>query len=197
MTTKEIALATGKPERTVYNWVKRYCAKSAEAGAKLAEAQKSGGKPAEWTLDESCQIIEIGLGKNAAALYRENANQKPTTLDAAAIAQVVGQTITAMMPAIRAALMGTVPENKITALPAPLALSTRDQLRRVVNAYGNASGDFRGAWNELYTQYYYRYHRNLRECAKNRNMDTLDYAESEGLLEDLLALAIDLYGRAA
>ncbi|KYC44701.1 MAG: hypothetical protein AMQ22_02279 [Candidatus Methanofastidiosum methylothiophilum] len=30
-------------------------------------------KPADYTLDETCLIIEKGLGKNAASLFRENA----------------------------------------------------------------------------------------------------------------------------
>jgi hypothetical protein len=57
MTTKQIAEAVGKPERTVKGW-------ATKAGAKLASA--GHGKAADWDLDEACLIIEFGLGKNAA-----------------------------------------------------------------------------------------------------------------------------------
>ena len=52
-------------------------------------------------------------------------------------------------------------------------------------------------WHELYEQFYYRKGRNIRLCAKNRGMDTIDYAEDEGLLGELLALAYQLFGGTA
>lgn len=70
MTTKQIAEAVGKPERTVRDWVKALAAKSAVITAKLAAS--SPMKPANYTLAETCDIIEEGLGK-AADVYRTNA----------------------------------------------------------------------------------------------------------------------------
>ena len=64
----------------------------------------------------------------------------------------------------------------------------------IVSRAGRASGDYQGAWRELYQQFYYRYHRNIRECAQNRGLDTLDYAEEEGLLPDLTSLATAIFG---
>jgi hypothetical protein len=75
MTTKEIAEAVGRPEKTVRTWAFKVAAKSAEAAAKLAEATPS--KPANWNLDETVAIIEYGMGKNAASLFRENAKRLP------------------------------------------------------------------------------------------------------------------------
>ena len=71
MTTKEIAESVGKPERTVRDWVKSLAAKSAVIEAKLAAS--SPMKPADYNLAETCQIIEEGLGKAAADVYRTNA----------------------------------------------------------------------------------------------------------------------------
>jgi hypothetical protein len=168
-------------------------AKSAEAAAKLAEAQRSGGKPVDWTLEETCAIIETGMGKNAADLYRMSARPQA----AQSIAEIVRETMTAMLPTIIAIIKGTIPEQKALALPPANEISERDQLRQIVNQYSSRTGDYSSVWNELYSQYYYRYHRNIRECAKNRKMGILEYAESEGLISDLLSLAISLFGNAA
>jgi len=196
MTTRQIAEAVGKSERRVQEWAKKAGAKTASVGQKVAES--GHGKSADFDLDETMAIIETGLGRNAAAVWRENAERKNGAgFDAEAMAVLIRETVAAMVPVIVAAVRGVVPEKTIAALPAPEPLTTRDQLRRTVNEYAARSGDHRGAWRELYMQYYYRNHRNIRECAKNRNMDTLDYAENEGIIPDLLALAVTLYGNAA
>ena len=48
----------------------------ASIGVKLASVSRSG-KPADYDLDETCAIIEKGLGKNAASLFRESARRQP------------------------------------------------------------------------------------------------------------------------
>lgn len=197
MTVRQIADAVGRPEKTVRNWVKRVAIEGSSMAAKLAVSTST--YPADYDLDETCKIITIGLGRNAAGLYRENALRSvPAPVSSAeALALVVRETVTAMLPVLMAAVRGLVPEQAL-ALPPAATLSSRDQLRRVINtAAGRLPGGHRAAWNELYSQYYYRYHRNLRECAKNRSMDTLDYADDEGALPELLSLAVTLYGAAS
>jgi len=73
MTTKEIAESVGKAERTVQGWVKNTGAKIASVGAKIASA--GHGVYADFTLEETLIIIEYGMGKNAANVYRMNASQ--------------------------------------------------------------------------------------------------------------------------
>jgi hypothetical protein len=80
MTTKQIAQAVGKAERTVHGWVAKASARFAQISVKVAEA-KATSKPADYTLDESVQIIEIGMGKNAASLFRENGERGDGALD--------------------------------------------------------------------------------------------------------------------
>jgi hypothetical protein len=195
MTTKQIGEAVNKTERSVQNWAKKTGEKIASIGEKIASVQKTG-KPADYTLEETCAIIETGMGRNAADLFRMSANRQPVAPQSD-IAAIVRETMTAMVPALIAIVRGAIPEQKALALPSAPDIAPRDSLRQIVNKYARQSGDFPGAWRELYTQYYYRYHRNLRECAKNRGMDVLDYAESEGLIDELLALAVNLYGCAA
>lgn len=184
MTTKEIAEAVGKAEKTVRTWAFKAAAKSAEAAAKSAEATPT--HPADWSIEEACAIIEIGLGKNAASLFRENARRSaPSPEDRISrLEGLVERLILALIPAASTGKQLAIPA-------APLA--TRDELRSIVAKAGQASGDFRGAWGTLYQEMYYRLHRNVRECAKNRGMDTLDYVEEEGLLPDAVAIAREVF----
>jgi hypothetical protein len=191
MTTKEIAETTGKTERSVRNWANKAAAKFSSVGEKISSA--GHGKSADFNQEETLAIIEAGLGKNAAGIFRANI-EKPAP-DATSIAAIVRETITAMVPVLVEIVRGAIPQQQIAALPAPVELSQRDQLRRVVSGYGHRIGDYAGAWGELYTQFYYRYHRNIRECAKHRGMDTLDYVENEGIMNELLSLAVSLYGQ--
>lgn len=74
MTTKQIADAVGKTDRAVRNWVSAFAEKSSAIAAKLSAS--SPAKPAEYTLDETCQIIAEGMGENAAGIFRANATTK-------------------------------------------------------------------------------------------------------------------------
>jgi hypothetical protein len=192
MTTKDIARAIGKEERTVRNWVKRLAEKSSVVAEKLSVS--SPMKPADYDLEETVSIIEIGLGKNAASLFRENAQRSAPRTPADEIAAIVRETVSSMVPMLIAAVQGAIPPRAVAQIQAPEEISERDQLRRVINRYALKLGEggHRQAWSDLYTDFYYRYHRNLRECAKNRGMDTLDYAEAEGLMGQLLAAAIQI-----
>ena len=77
MTAREIAAAVGAADKTVRTWVKGAAAKSATIAANLAAS--SPAHPADYTLDEACQIIETGMGPAAAGVYRANAEAKPVT----------------------------------------------------------------------------------------------------------------------
>lgn len=194
MTTRQISQAIGKDERTVRRWVKRAADKVSTVADKMAAASfRTNG--ADWDLEESVAIIEIGMGRNAAALFRENALRTSAGIPAPeSIAAIVRDTIAAMVPVLIAAVRGAIPDQAVAALPAPEPMTPRNQLRQAINAYAAKIGGHREAWNTLYQQFYYRYHRNLRECARNRDMDTLDYAEEEGLMPELVSLAAALNG---
>jgi hypothetical protein len=73
MTIKQIADAVGKQQRAVQYWAKKAGAKIASIGAKIASA--GHGVSADYDLEETLSIIETGLGKNAAAVYRESATR--------------------------------------------------------------------------------------------------------------------------
>ena len=68
MTVKEIAEAVGKNERTVQRWVIKVSDKMSSVSDKMSLS--SPMNPADYTFDETCAIIEQGMGKNAAGVYR-------------------------------------------------------------------------------------------------------------------------------
>jgi hypothetical protein len=194
MTTKQIAAAVGKDETAVRRWTRKLAAKSPAIAVKIAAS--SPMKPADYDLDEAVAIIETGLGRNAAGIYRENAQRSAagTFVAPESIAAIVRDTVTALVPLLIAAVRGALPDQAVTVLPPPAPLPARAELRQVIAGYAARShgGDHRSAWNTLYSQYYYRYRTNLRERALNRGIDTLDYAEEDGHLPQLISLAAAL-----
>lgn len=71
MTTKEIAEAVGQTDRSVRNWITKLAEKSSVVAEKYSASSPS--KPADYTLAETCQIIEEGMGADVANTFRTNA----------------------------------------------------------------------------------------------------------------------------
>lgn len=205
MTTKEIADATGKTERAVQKWAK----KASEHYSSINERRSSSSSthPANYDLDETCEIIKVGLGANAASMYRMNAEQHavPTItsdLDAQFKAAIVG--MTAQTAAIMEMLQETrsrvdkveyQQHQRAALLPAPQK-DARSELTQLVNkhAHQNHGNDHRAAWKDLYTEIYYRLHINVRKRAKNEGVKGVDILAREGLLETACAIVGELLG---
>ena len=82
-------------------------------------------------------------------------------------------------------------EQRKALLPAPQK-SDRANVNQIVREYSVKNElDYSKAWGALYTEFNYRTNRDVRVCAKNRDMGILEYIESEGLTADLLAVAIE------
>lgn len=75
MTVKEIAEAVGRDERSVRRWINKASDKMSGLLDKLSDAEKTK-KATDYTEEETLFIIEVGLGKNAAGVYRANAANK-------------------------------------------------------------------------------------------------------------------------
>lgn len=138
MTVKEIAEAVGQTDRSVRNWVKRLAEKDSVIAEKLSVS--SPMKPADYTLAETCSIIETGMGKSAADVYRTNAvhseteKKKVVRYSAAYIREVrltLGKEAAAML------LLGERAEEKRTlALQEPVL---PEQVRKQVYAVARAA----------------------------------------------------------
>jgi len=68
MTVKEIAEAVGKTDRAVRGWARRVAENNSVMAEKISVSTST--YPADYTFDETCAIIEQGMGKNAAGVYR-------------------------------------------------------------------------------------------------------------------------------
>jgi len=181
MTTKEIAEAAGVTPETVR--VK---------GKELFPERFVNGRKTEFNQKEAVSIMSE-LRKKGFIQPTENLEVPTENLEvvtrgdlAAFGAAIVSEMMKQFLPLI---------QNSKTSTPQIEApkLETRDELRRIVAKAGKASGDYSGAWNVLYQEIYYRMHRNVNECAKNRGMDKLDYIESEGILPEVIAIAREIF----
>ena len=196
MTTREIAEAVGKTERCVQGWAKRTGEKIASISEKIAAVQKTG-KPADYDLNETCGIIETGMGKNAASLYRENAkNAKTPAKDSTLTArdmEVIGGIVSSIMENLNARI-GNIEQRiqqRQALLPAP-QIKPRDNVSKIVRQYATDNNmEYRQAWGELYREYGYRTNSNPTVSARNRGMPIIDYIEAEGMIGTLESIAID------
>lgn len=110
------------------------------------------------------------------------------------IAEIVAETVKQLLPLIQGCNQ-TRQETLSTAEPKPALppISPRKELNLLANQAGRAMGSYSEPWNQIYKNAYYRLGINLRERAKNRGMDTLDYAEAEGYMPQLVAIAREIF----
>lgn len=72
----------------------------------------------------------------------------------------------------------------------PEEKTTRAKINELQRAYCWAKNqDHRTVWNKIYSEITYRYHIDLRKRAKNSGLSALDYAEREGLIDKVYAVA--------
>jgi|GEM_PF-1989763 len=221
MRTKEIAEAVGKSERSVRYWLDKIVSRAAdraveghteEIAVRIAAKYKTSSPelPADYDLDETIAIIEMGLGRNAAAVYRMNAERASGAPAAVMTAEEARAARLDRLEALLEGLAGTVTTivkaftysavsprpSAAAALPQPVEMEPRAALRRIVDDWAREHGrDYHGAWSTLYREYGYRYHRDIARAAKNRGQAVIDYAEAENIVGELLALAYFLYGQ--
>lgn len=201
MTVKELSEFTGKTERTVRSWI-------SNAGDKIKPVPYetiSQGIPHQYSIDDVETILNSGsMSKDAVRILMENARREvsiaavPFNMEdfAAVIGASISSALSPVIERLERLESSNIPiKNKLAALPAP-DVNLRDRLRKSINDYSlsHFDGDRREAWNSLYQEIYYRMHRNIRLSAKNRNMQKLDYLESEGLLLNSITIIEELQG---
>lgn len=200
MTTKEIAESVNKSERSVQRWAKTTGDKVTSIGDKVTSVGKTGIS-ADYTIDETIAIIETGMGKNAADLYRMSARnplQNEALVSrsdiAAIIAPIVAETIKQLIPYLQGTAVQSVKAQSVAAdVPALPPIDPRKELNMLAREAGYAMGDYREPYNQIYKHAYYRLGVNLRERAKNRGIDVLDYATESGYMPQLIAIAREIF----
>jgi len=136
MTTKQISEAVGKDERTVQRWAKKTGDKLSSIGDKITSVGKSG-IPADYDLEETVAIIETGMGKNAADLFRMAARESqganlPAPVSAANLSGLIAESVQKAMSAF--ITKPVQPEY----LPAPLDRLSANYLSELRRTFGTA-----------------------------------------------------------
>lgn len=135
MTSSEIAGAVGQTTRSVRMWVSAIAEKNSAIAEKLSSS--SPRYPARYTLAESCLIIEEGLGKAAADVYRTNAANAELERRKAGAAPAPGGLTESMLHDMLAIYGKAEAAKRIdhligykepVALPAPRALPPLDEI---------------------------------------------------------------------
>lgn len=202
MNVKEIAQTVNKDERSVRRWVKKASDKMSGLTDKMSDAEKTK-KPADYTFEETIAIIESGLGKNAALIWKTNAEKRNAmypipTMEIAAESDSVRRGMELVFGAIgkldeRLAKIETRIEQRQALLPAP-SMKPRDHINKIVREYANNNHvHFPDAYARLYREFGYRTNSNPSVAAKNRGMTIIDYIESEGQIETLESVAVEIF----
>ena len=218
MTTKQIAVAVGKDERTVQRWAKKTSAKMSSVADKMSSA--GHGISAEYTLDEVIEIIEVGMGKNAAAIFRNNAestnsvrlnNTYVTRVELMACIQSLDQRYLGVLQQknlIIEHLEDTIKHQnlKINQLsytqPKPTSSkytnpnnpNIKKEIWRIIHSHASdVESSECTVWLELYYKYNLKYGIDLYGLAKIEQMSTIDYADKNGHSTNLYLLALELF----
>jgi transposase len=195
MTTKEIAEAVGKTERSVRNWVSKVAEKSSAMTEKSSASTST--HPADYTLDETCEIIAAGMGANAAGIFRANAERSNvpaagTDLDQAFKAAVAGIYQMIQQHDQRISAVEGAQKQRAALLPAP-EKTPRAELSQLVRSYANTRGmEYRSAWTMLHQEIYYRLRINVPTRAKNEGIKPIDYLDREGMLDVACSIMAEL-----
>lgn len=203
MNTREIAQTTGRDERSVRRWVKKASDKMTVVADKMTASSPT--HPADYNFDETLAIIEAGMGKNAAAIWKTNApvTQKAqlptgsslTEKDIHLISAVVSMTVSETMKRLddRVAKIESRVEERQALLPAP-QISRRDHINKLAREYATKTGvNFSESYSTLYREFGYRTNSNPSLSAKNRGMAIIDYIEAEGQIDTLEAVAMEVF----
>lgn len=201
MNTKEIALAVNKTERSVQRWVKKLSDKVSSINDKMSAS--SPMNPADYDLEETLMIIETGLGKNAAALYEVNARKQPmgkivsfpesslSQKDIEVISMIFAECVKKID--VRMSRIEEKIEERRALLPAP-EIAPRDRINMIIRDYAERNRmPFAAAYSELYKIFNYTYGCNVNASAKHRGVAIIDYIESEGMIENLEAVAVSKF----
>jgi len=204
MNTKEIAIAVSRDERSIQRWIKKVSEKNVGIGVKYSSS--SPKNPADFTLEETIAIIEQGLGKNAAEMYASNARKTTGKLislpesslsqkDIEVISTIVSVTVAETIKQLDGRMTNIEQkiEERKALLPAP-EIAPRDRINMIIRDYADRNRmPFATAYSELYKIFNYTYGCNVNASAKHRGVAIIEYIESEGLIENLEAVAVSKF----
>lgn len=154
--------------------------------------------PADFTLEETLEIIETGMGKNARYIFEQNAQQKQQeNKDISNINNRIDRlenileklviVLDKLVPVI--SHVGVLPEKKNTDIK-ELPYNSRTEVNKIVRDYCYTHKAYHSdAWNSIYRELSYKTGKDLQRMARETNLSVLDTIENYGYMADLLEIA--------
>jgi DNA-binding Lrp family transcriptional regulator len=198
MTMREIADAAGVSVDTASRKAKELFSAKFMQGKKVVLAQRE----AVEVMKQLRKVNFVELPQNAEALPQSAeaaSGSSLTTRDLDLISAIVSRTVsmTIQQLDVRLSKIETRVEERQALLPAP-KIADKDAIRQLVAKEAEfSSREHSSVWNELYTACYYRRMGNFKVQARNAGAKSvIDYIDSVGASGDVLAVAVDMWGRA-
>lgn len=197
MTLEQIAELTGKTPRTIRNWISTKAKLKPEVfsglSAKISDAEKSK-KRAEFTLDETLDIVRAGGNDTLAELLKENAkakNNESKRIPGQDLEERIVKTMLTTLielgivkPASQLNLPKRLPLPGGNAMPQsdtlfPVPMTEREELNNLITEKAHDWNFPREeVFKRLYTEINYRKQTNIQHGARKNNCKTvLDYLE--------------------
>jgi hypothetical protein len=191
MTVKQIAEAVGKTERSVRNWVTAVAEKSSVMAEKISSSTST--HPADYTLEETCAIIQHGMGKNAADLYRMSAQAAPTVPEKKQVRDDRMDRVERMLEKLVSVIFAQVVTKQTGQINAPAQLGApltdlqpldmRSQFRDAIHEARISTGEEYGVlYNRVYRELKNRARVDVHTLARNRGTSAIEETERAGLL---------------
>ena len=210
MTVKELSQFCGCTERNIQHWVKKACNDTAneQLAKKLQKTVSSAGhgKSATFNIDEVelilknstlpplvvSALIQNARGDNTSNSVAQNNDCLTRAFEHMTRAFEYISKTQAMQEERLSKLEHHFEERKAL-LPAP-GIKPRDHINMLARSYAKTTEtSIKEAYGELYRQFAYRTNSNPRICAQNRGMAILDYIETEGQIEVLESVAMEIF----
>ena len=200
MTVKELAIFTGKTERTIRNWI----SKTGDELDIIPPEEISQGIAHNYSVNEVESILNSGsMSKDAVRILMENARNQNlpaqimkesilTPKDMQMIGVIVGEIMKTMES--RVSNIEQKFEARKALLPPP-EMEPKQQLRKILNSYcGRIGCEFWEAYNDLYREFNYIYHVNAQLAARNRNKSVLNYITYDlKMINELISVASKIF----
>lgn len=190
MTTKQMAEAAGVSVDTIARKAKELFPAKMEARKKTVFAEK-----------EAIEIMKAVRKKNMVELP-QNASELPQNaedVNLTAAFRFMAEAFNRMTKtsedhAARLSRLEETTKARAALLPPP-QINPKARVNMVLRSYVAKSGEsYSDAWGRLYKEFSYRTNTNPRTCAANRSMSIIDYIETEGQIDILESVALDLFG---
>lgn len=201
MTTREIADFNEVTTKTVRRWVDKM---SSVAGHNVITSEKikmleagEKGETVQWTEDEVYAIMTAGGRSSFVSWMRESKNKHPQNAEVSTdrldrLESLMDKMLVAMGNMMILQQSDTTKPQERVMLPAP-QLDPRAHVKKLIDQYVSRNQiEHSSAYRYLYSEFGYRTKCNPALCAKNRGMNTIDYIESEGMMETLEAIAMEV-----